>query len=153
MLGEIQLDPGLTIAAVGALIAAVQTILGLRREKFENTFEVIRWLQEPEMLRTRNRSHDIMEEAKSHHYDFYKLSVEDRAALSGLSNLFGLVGLLAYKNSINRRLILQGWARHILATYERLEPYFEWRKSLPGGDSLRPYFEWLAKQARRYARS
>ena len=150
-LESVQLDPGLMIGLSGLLIAVIQVALGLRREKFERTFEMIRWLQEPEMLKSRNRSRDIMETARRLNYEFDKLSVEDRAALSGLANLFGLLGLLVRTNVIQRRLILEGWSRHIIATYDRLVPYFEWRKTLPGGDSLRRHFEWLAKRVRRFS--
>lgn len=152
MFDAVQLDPGFMIGAVGLLIAAIQIVLGIRRERFENTFRVIQWLQEPDVLRVRNRSRDIMAAAKELQYDFYKLSVDDRAALSGLANLFGFVGLLAQKNLIQRNLIVEGWARHVIATYERLGPYFEWRRTMPGGDSLRPHFEWLTAQCQRYCR-
>jgi len=147
MFGIESIDPSLMIAAVGVGIAATQVTLGLRRDRFENTFRLIQWLQDPEMLVIRNSTAQLIAKAKDFDFDFYRLSSEERARLSAVANLFGFSGLLAKKNQINREVLLSGWSRHIIATYDRLGPYFQWRQTLAGGDSLRPYFEWLVKRA------
>ena len=135
---------------VGLLIACVQFWFGARHERFVNTLRIIDRLEDREMLSIRHRVDDIMEAAKAQGYVFEKLSDEDRAALSSVAKLFGLVGVLAQRKSIDTTIVYRGWARNICATCERMGPYFEWRLGLPGGRALIKDFKWLARKVRRY---
>jgi hypothetical protein len=150
------IEPGNAIAVTGVVtglvIAGLQFWFGTRHERFANTLLIIDHLEDRDMLSIRHRVDDIMDAAKAHAYDFNKLSDEDRAALSSVAKLFGLVGVLARRNSIDRSIVYPGWARNICATCERLEPYFAWRESLPGGRALNGDFRWLARKVRRYFR-
>ena len=150
------LEAGNVIAVIGVatglLIGALQFWFGMRHERFANTLLIIDHLENRDMLSIRHRVDDIMEAAQTHAYDFNKLSDEDRAALSSVAKLFGLVVVLARRNSIDRSIVFPGWARNICATCERLEPYFSWRETLPGGKALNGDFRWLARKVRRYFR-
>jgi hypothetical protein len=135
---------------VGLAVALLQFYFGKRHERFVNTLRIIDHLEDRDMLNVRHHVHDIMEKAKEHNYDFDRLSDDDRARLSSVAKLFGLVGLLSRRNSIDRSIIYPGWARNICATFERLEPYFVWRETLPGGKALNSDFKWLAHKVRRH---
>ncbi len=152
----IDIEPGNAIAVIGVatglLVALLQFWFGTRHERFANTLLIIDHLENRDMLSIRHRVDDIMEAANAQGYDFDKLSDDDRAALSSVAKLFGLVGVLARRNSIDTSIVYPGWARNICATCERLEPYFRWRESLPGGKALNGDFKWLARKVRRYFR-
>lgn len=136
--------------AVGLLIALIQFWFATRHERFTNTLLIIDRLEDKHMLSIRHHVDDIMEEAKRNAYDFDKLSDEQRADLSSVAKLFGLVGVLARRRSIDTSVIYTGWARNITATHERMKEYFKWRASLPGGSALNADFAWLARRVRRY---
>lgn len=153
-LSALALDPGNAIAligvATGLLVAAVQVWFSRRHERFTNTLRVIDRLEDRDMLAVRHRVDDIMEAAKAQNYDFDKLSDDDRAALSNVAKLFGLVGMLARRNAIDTSIIYPGWARNICKTHERMQRYFAWRLTLPGGKALIGDFEWLVKRVQRF---
>lgn len=137
---------------VGLLIALIQFWFATRHERFTNTLLIIDRLEDKDMLSIRHHVDDIMREAKDFGYDFDRLSDEQRADLSSVAKLFGLVGVLARRHSIDTTIIYTGWARNITATYDRMDEYFKWRLSLPGGEALNRDFRWLAKRVRRYCR-
>lgn len=149
-------EPANTVAlasvCAGVSIALLQFYFGKRHERFVNTLRIIDHLEDRNMLSIRHHVHEIMERAKAQNYHFEKLSDDDRARLSNVAKLFGLIGLLSRRNSIDRSIIYPGWARNVCVTFERLEPYFAWRETLPGGRALNGDFKWLARRVRRYYR-
>lgn len=143
---------GFVSVGVGLLIALIQFWFATKHEKFTNTLLIIDRLEDKSMLSIRHHVDDIMAEAKERGYDFNALTDEQRADLSSVSKLFGLVGVLARRKRIDTSIIYTGWARNITATYDRMTEYFEWRGSLPGGSALNNDFRWLAKRVRRFCR-
>lgn len=137
---------------VGLLIALIQFWFATRHERFTNTLLIIDRLEDKNMLSIRHHVDDIMDEARASNFDFNKLSDEQRADLSSVAKLFGLVGVLARRRSIDTTIIYPGWARNITATYDRMDEYFKWRLTFPGGAALNNDFRWLANRVRRYTK-
>ncbi len=146
------------VAALGLFLVYIQHQWNKRRSRFENTMRLIDRLESVEMLHLR---HEIESLAIDHGGAISYKKIENepdkerrthlKAACSIVPKLFGVVAFMCQREEANQKIIVEGWARHIIANYERLSDYLIERDALEGGVGFLNEFEWLYKKAKAYA--
>ena len=146
------IDPGVAIGAAGTLIAVIQIYLGLRRERFKATIDIIERLQSDAARNMRFKVTLIMEKQEAIKGNFDCLSSEERAALSGISSIFGLASLLMRTKRVETKLFMEMYAHSLILNFEKIEPYYRWRVAAHGSSeaTLWQHFEYGYKRCLKH---